>query len=132
MNGPPERCLLDTNAVVSLLRGQGKLLALTKQARWVAISIITEIEFRSFPDLAHDDAQLFAEFLQRVHVIDLAHHDASLLDKVVALRRTHRLRLPDAIVVASALTHDAFLITADRQLLGLDKRIDTLRTLAFD
>jgi tRNA(fMet)-specific endonuclease VapC len=132
MNGPPERCLLDTNAVVSLLRGQGKLLALTKQARWIAISIITEIEFRSFPDLTHDDALLFAEFLRRVHVIDLARYDASLLDQVVALRRTHRLRLPDAIVVASALTHDAFLITADRQLLGLGKRVEALRTLAFD
>ncbi len=32
MNGLPERCLLDTNAVVSLLRGHGELLALTKDA----------------------------------------------------------------------------------------------------
>jgi predicted nucleic acid-binding protein len=131
MNGPPERCLFDTNAVVSLLRGHGELLALTRQARWVGISIVTEIEFRAFPDLAPEDARLFAEFAERISVVDLAHHDAALLDRVIALRQNQRLRLPDAVVVASALAHGAALVTADRQLLGLEGRIEALRTLAF-
>ncbi len=131
MNGLPERCLLDTNAVVSLLRGHGELLALTKQARWVGISIITEIEFRAFPDLAPEDTQLFADFLERVTVIDLAHHDTRLLDRVIALRQNHHLRLPDAAVVGSALAHDACLVTADRQLLGLENLVEALHTLAF-
>src|SRR5712691_5213679 len=123
MSGLPERCLLDTNAVVSLLRGHGELLAVTKQARWVGISIITEIEFLAFSGLGQDDAQLFAEFLRRVTVIDLAQHDSPLLERVIALRRNHRLRLPDAVVAASALIHDACLVTADRQLLGLQTQV---------
>ena len=131
MNGLSERCLLDTNAVVSLLRGHGELLLLTRQARWVGISIITEIEFRAFPDLAREDAQLFADFIERVTVIDLAHQDSRLLDRVIALRQNHRLRLPDAVVVASALIHDACLVTADRELLALEGRVDALQTLAF-
>ena len=131
MNGLSERCLLDTNAVVSLLRGHGELLVLTRQARWVGISIITEIEFRAFPDLAPEDAQLFADFIGRVTVIDLAHQDSRLLDQVIALRQNHRLRLPDAVVVASALIHDACLVTADRELLGLESRVEALQTLAF-
>ena len=132
MSGPSERCLLDTNAVVSLLRGHGDLLAVTKQARWVGISIITEIEFRAFADLAPEDTQLFADFLERVTVIDLAHQDTRLLDRVITLRRDHRLRLPDAVVVASALVHEARLVTADRHLLGLQNRVEALHTLAFN
>jgi hypothetical protein len=131
MSGLPERCLLDTNAVVGLLRGQGGLLALTGQARWVGISIIAEIEFRAFPRLAPEDARLFAEFLERVTVVGLTHHDAGLVDRVIALRRNERLRLPDAVVVASAVVHDACLVTADRQLLGLQGRVEALQTLAF-
>jgi predicted nucleic acid-binding protein len=132
MSGLPERCLLDTNAVVSLLRGHGELLAVTKQARWVGISIITEIEFLAFPGLGQDDAQLFAEFLRRVTVIDLTQDDPLLLERVIALRRNHRLRLPDAVVAASALIHDACLVTADRQLLSLQTQVKALHTLAFN
>jgi len=132
MSGLSERCLLDTNAVVSLLRGHGELLAVTRQARWVGISIITEIEFRAFADLAPEDTQLFADFLKRVTVIDLAHQDTRLLDRVIALRQDHHLRLPDAVVVASSLVHEARLVTADRQLLSLQNRVEALHTLAFN
>jgi predicted nucleic acid-binding protein len=132
MSGLSERCLLDTNAVVSLLRGHGELLAVTRQARWIGISIITEIEFRAFADLAPEDTQLFADFLKRVTVIDLAHQDTRLLDRVIALRQDHHLRLPDAVVVASSLVHEARLVTADRQLLSLQNRVEALHTLAFN
>jgi predicted nucleic acid-binding protein len=132
MSGLSERCLLDTNAVVSLLRGHGELLAVTRQARWIGISIITEIEFRAFADLAPEDTQLFADFLKRVTVIDLAHQDTRLLDRVIALRQDHHLRLPDAVVVASSLVHEARLVTADRRLLSLQNRVEALHTLAFN
>ena len=131
MNGLSERCLLDTKAVVSFLRGHGELLVLTRQARWIGISIITEIEFRAFPNLAPEDAQLFADFIEHVTVIDLTHQDSWLLDQVIALRQNHRLRLPDAVVVASALIHDACRVTADRELLGLESRVEALQTLPF-
>lgn len=127
----PERLIFDTNAVVSLLRGHGELLAAAKQARWIGISIITEIEFLAFPDLPQDDAALFAGFLGRVTIVDLAHHNAPLRERIIALRRQFRLRLPDAIVVASALTQEAGLITADRQLLALEGRVEALHVVGF-
>lgn len=131
MSGQSERLLLDTNAVVSLLRGHPELLAITKPALWVGISIISEIEFLAFPELTPDDAGLFADFLKRVAVVDLTHQPAMLIERVTGLRRDLRLRLPDAVVVASAIVHDACLVTADRQLLGLEKRVEALQVLAF-
>jgi hypothetical protein len=132
MSGPPERLLLDTNAVVSLLRGHGELLAAVRQAQWVGVSIITEIEFLAFPNLPQQDIALFSSFLDRVSIVDLAHHQTALRDQIIDLRRNLRLRLPDAVIVASAIFHEAGLVTADRQLLGLENRIDRFRVLAFN
>jgi len=45
------RLLLDTNAVVLLLRGEGGLEASLRSAQWVGISIISYLEFLSFQRL---------------------------------------------------------------------------------
>ncbi len=56
MNG--KRLLLDTNAVISILRGHEVLLTLAQSAAWVGISIITYLEFKSFPKLTGKDTAL--------------------------------------------------------------------------
>jgi predicted nucleic acid-binding protein len=61
----------------------------------------------------------------------LTHHQSALRDRIIRLRRDFRLRLSDAAIVAAALDQEAALATADRQLLGLESRIDSLRVLAF-
>lgn len=131
MSGPNRRLLFDTNAVVGLLRGHSELLAITKQAHWIGISVISEIEFLAFSDLTRDDIVLFTNFLGRVAVIDLTHQPVDLIQQVIGLRRDFRLRLPDAVIVASAIVHNACLVTQDRQLLILENRIAALQVLAF-
>jgi predicted nucleic acid-binding protein len=42
--------------------------------------------------------------------------DHSIKEEAIRLRRSARLKLPDAIVVATALVHGATLITNDRTL----------------
>lgn len=53
MNG--KRYLLDTNAVVALLRGHGPLLELLRDAEWVGVSVISQIEFLAFAGLGEPD-----------------------------------------------------------------------------
>ncbi len=126
MNG--ERSyLLDTNAVVSLLRGDNAILHLTREAAYLAISVITHIEFLAFPHIAKDDVGLFHAFLERVDVINITHQDARLITTAIDLRRTYSLKLPDALIVASVLCKDAILVTADRKLLSLAGRVTGLR-----
>ncbi len=45
--------LLDTNAVIALLQGNEKLLEILKPARWIGISVISQIEFLVFPDMTY-------------------------------------------------------------------------------
>ena len=45
--------------------------------------------------------------------------DEQVKDNTVRLRRMHRLRLPDAIIAASAVAHNAILLTNDQRLLAI-------------
>lgn len=112
------RFLLDTNAVIALLGGNHQLNVTLADAEWVGISIITKLEFLSFPNITTPDVDLFSTFESRVEVIDIANAQADLLKDVVRLKKTARVKLPDAIIVASALANQAMLITADMQLLN--------------
>ena len=40
--------------------------------------------------------------------------DRAIMERAILLRRKHRLKIPDAIVAATALFHNIPLLTADR------------------
>ena len=112
------RLLLDTNAVISLLGGNHRLNEALAEAEWVGISIVTKLEYLSFPELAKEDMDLFSVFENRVEVVDLTNSQTDLLDAVARLKKQANVKLPDAIIAASALLHKARLLTADKQLLN--------------
>ncbi|MEG4318161.1 MULTISPECIES: hypothetical protein [unclassified Microcoleus] len=49
------RYVLDTNAIVALLQGNIQLRELLKDAEWLGVSVISQIEFLVFPGLTQDD-----------------------------------------------------------------------------
>jgi hypothetical protein len=63
--------LLDTNVIISLLKSEEPVLQLVSDADTIIISIINEIEFKSFSNLNEHDLRLFNEFLKHVTIIDL-------------------------------------------------------------
>ena len=111
-----KRYLLDTNAIVCLLRGGNALAQRLESAEWVGISILSQIEFLAFPNLSENDRRTFQEFSERVEVVGLERTERALIDRIVGLRAQYRLKLPDAIIAATAVERDATLITDDRQL----------------
>jgi len=106
----------DTNAVVALLQGNLQLLQMTQNADWIGISIISEIEFLCFSGLTQQDRALFDEFVRKVDVVGLNANDANLIERAVEIRRTFGVKLPDAIIAATAISRNAELVTADQQL----------------
>ena len=81
------------------------------------ISIISKLEFLVFPSLKESDEVLFNRFLERVDVVDLTDGNVSLQRLVVKLRKDFALKLPDAIIVATAMDARASLLTDDHRLL---------------
>lgn len=113
------RYLLDTNAIVALIAGNQTLLELCKSADYIGISIISYLEFLAFDGLSAIDRQSFATFCARIEVVSLATDNEPLLTYALDLRRSHRLKLPDAIIGATALSRNACLITNDSHSLGI-------------
>jgi len=116
MNG--NRYFLDTNAIIQLLKGNKQLLNILKNADYIAISIISRLEFLSFPGLSSHDKLLYENFEKCISVIDLSTKNIKLLNAIPSLKINSTLKLPDVIISTSADIYNCILVTADKKLLS--------------
>jgi predicted nucleic acid-binding protein len=109
--------LLDTNVVIGLLKGAESAVALAQQAGMAldraAVSQITRMELPGFAGLNDAEEQAARAFLSAFQVVGIT---AEIEDKAIRLRRSGALKLPDAIVAATALSTGAALLTLDQRL----------------
>ncbi len=103
--------LLDTNVALYLLGGR---LAKPMPIGNYAISVITEMELLAWPSLTTEDEKKVRDFIARLTVYELT---PSIRNQAVQLRRAERLKLPDAIVCATALEFGEELWTNDEVLM---------------
>ena len=105
--------VLDTNAVLYFLAG--RLAQALPQADFY-VSVITEMELLSYPLLRAEEEAEILDFLSDVTLVDL---NREIKQSAIALRRQYRLKLPDAIVAATARRLNAELFTNDLKMLGI-------------
>jgi predicted nucleic acid-binding protein len=100
------KALLDTNILIDYLNGIEA--ARDEIARWQQplISVVTWMEVIVGAGPA-DEAEVRG-FLRRFRCIGI---DAPVAEAAVALRRSRRLRLPDAVIAATAVHEGALLVT---------------------
>ena len=111
MNG--ERYLLDTNAVIQLFGGNRAVEQMLNMSDFVAMSVVTEFEFLSYPALTDADRSQYQAFREFLHVYDVPSDDEILTQMIVSARQRHGLKLPDAIIAATARKNGLTLLTAD-------------------
>lgn len=121
MNG---NYFLDTNAIIQLLQGNREIYDILSGASFIACSVISELEYRSFPDISDKDLLLLDRFLLRISVVDVNHANSALKDKISQIRKSRKVKLPDAIILASAKTNNCLLVTADKGLQNLSEFAD--------
>jgi predicted nucleic acid-binding protein len=98
--------VFDTNIVIDALNGVAEADAEYSLYERVLISRVTWMEV--LIGAQDDDADL-RDFLEtHFEIIPL---DLAVAETAVQLRRTHRVHLPDAIIWATAQTHEAVLVT---------------------
>ena len=105
--------VLDTNAILYLLGGKLRQPLPTGQ---YFISVISEMELLSYPLLDESAQSRIEAFLSEIIIVGLNEPVKKL---AIVLRREHKLKLPDAIVAATALSLGAALVTNDANLLRL-------------
>lgn len=81
-----------------------------------AISAITEIELLCWKTTSDADLQLLTDFINDVTIFEL---ENAIKLKTAEIRKTSRIKLPDAIIAATALVHDLILVT--RNVRDFDK-----------
>jgi hypothetical protein len=105
--------LLDTNVVLYFLGGR---LTNPLPSGQYFVSVITEIELLSYPSLSSDEEVRIRDFLAKIIVVEL---ESSIKDLAITFRKQYRLRLPDAIIAATAQVLNAILFTNDVRLVNL-------------
>lgn len=80
------------------------------------LSIVTEIELRSFRGL---DAKAEAEISALLGAVEIVGLHPTLKETAIRLRRDYRLKLPDAVVAATAVDCEEELLTNDQGLIGI-------------
>jgi tRNA(fMet)-specific endonuclease VapC len=121
------RFILDTNAIIALLRGNEALVKQLNEADYVAISFISAIEFLAFPALTVDDKALFKKLLSK---IDIAQQDLSnfhTLEVIAINKAAYGLKIPDMLIAHAAMVNDASLVTNDTDF----KKVTGLNTVQF-
>jgi hypothetical protein len=113
--------VLDTNAIIYLL--DGRLAKPLPEGNYFA-SVITEMELLCHPGLNARTSRHTRAFLDDIALVELS---PAIRDAAIGLRRRSRLRLPDAIIAATAIDCDATLLSNDRRM----AKIVGLRCLAL-
>lgn len=113
MDVTPGRFVLDTSTVLYLLGGR---LAHPLPDGTYFLSVISELELLAYPDLSPSDETHIKAFLQDITIVEL---NSTVKSHAIDLRKRYRLKLPDALIVATALAFNAVLLTNDQRLLTL-------------
>lgn len=99
--------LFDTNVLIDYLKGVADARAEIERYRGRLISIVTWMELLIG---AHDDAEadVIEMFLRDFRTVEITRRIAR---EAIQIRKDRRVRLPDAIIWASARSESALLVT---------------------
>jgi predicted nucleic acid-binding protein len=95
MSGKMDKYLLDTNTIIYALNSGFRL-----PKHIYLISIINEIELLSYHKLTNDEEYILKKVLSNFANIQLTH---KIKSKTIEIRKKYNLKLPDSIVVATAI-----------------------------
>jgi predicted nucleic acid-binding protein len=114
--GKPVKAVFDTNILVDYLNGVGA--AKDELARYSTrlISVITFIEVMVGCKDAEEEKTVRG-FLAALDVLDVS---AEIAEEAVSLRQRFRLKIPDAIVYATARTQGCILVSRNTKELKQD------------
>ena len=100
---------MDTNAVIDYLgnRLPSKSESLMDNLPPL-ISVITRIEWLGWYQINSEQNQNLQSFIDNSTIYNLEEH---VILKTIQLRQKHKIKIPDAIIAATALTHNFILIT---------------------
>ncbi len=87
-----------------------------------AYSAVTRVELLGFPGLLPDEETLIRSRLAQFGYLAIT---VAVEDTAIQIRQTRRVKLPDALIAATALCHGLELLSLDRELLAVMRGLTT-------
>ena len=118
--------LIDTNAVIDYL--DDKLPTKTNafiDGIYPNISVITRIELLAWPGASEPQTQVLQNFVDISGVFNL---NEEIVIKTISIRKSHKTKLPDAIIAATALVNEFTIITRNTVDFKHIEKLDVLNT----
>lgn len=111
MNG--NHNLFDTNALIEFFNGNLSLKQIYEDSEKIAISIISKIEFLSYPRMTKEALSLFEKFSEDCIVFGIVKEDTALIKLTSELQKKYFIKLPDALIASHAIINDYNLVSSD-------------------
>lgn len=119
-----EKYLVDTNTAIDYLGSRlPKNASVKLNSVVLEISVITRMELLAWPDSNSEQLSVLEDFIKSVTVWNL---DEPIILKGIEVRKNYKIKLPDAIIAATAIVFDLYLVTRN---IHDFKNIDGLRII---
>jgi tRNA(fMet)-specific endonuclease VapC len=108
--------ILDTSAIIKYLNNSfpavgGDYVEDCLSNNSAQISFVTEIELQVWSPTTNAGAIQLNKAIEFVQFVEIIGIDRKIIEKTIDIRKNYRLKLPDAIIAATALVNDAVLIS---------------------
>ncbi len=91
------------------------------------ISVITEIEALSWVSQDKNKEKIISDFISDSKIVTL---NSEIVSLCIKIRRSKKIKTPDAIIAATAIFYDLILITSDKDFDGI-QNLKLLNPLSF-
>lgn len=118
------KLFLDTNIILYFLSGD-KTLAELLDGKQFYLSFITQLELLGYTGISRKEQKVIEELLNQCVIIDI---NSEIKLKVIEIRKRYRIKIPDCIVIATALYLDLPIVTADADF----KKVEELNLIFYE
>jgi predicted nucleic acid-binding protein len=108
--------VIDTNIALYLLDGDSRVAELL-DGHHVFLSFVTELELLGFRRLTQREEADIQALITNCTVVDMT---PSIKQEVIRIRRANSVKLPDAIIAATAITLGVPLLSGDKGFTRID------------
>ena len=119
------RYLLDTNSVIYFFNGVEKIAALVEDPdNEILVSFISKIELLSFESEDKAVVRSIEQFLDETTIV---FPDDAIITQTINYRRSLKIKIPDALICATARALKIPLVTADKEI---RRKVKTIKTIS--
>ena len=109
--------ILDSNIIIYLSQKKLSIDEVFEDNKDYCISLVTYMEILSYNFPSKKEEEFVRKLLSLFKIIDIT---KTIAKEVISLKKKRKIKLPDAIIVATAIVKNAVLYTNDKQLHNIE------------